>query len=334
MTVSILTPLLPETCKILQVSAMLPDEIIQKIQQQGVNKHDIVCLYNYEVWRYGNDPLLQKFLSECEATFLIFHMGYSYKKTLANVHEIPWPHYFFARNTQIKKFVPKQSGLPWGFSCLNNKQNIHRLLFGYELWRNDLISSVIFTQNTVHADDIQGFHRVILDTMPDYENYQSLLPIRWPNESTDSTDFSYCHTVQHDAFSKCYAHIVTETELESFYYPGVAINTPTITEKSFKPFQSGQIPLYLAPSGHLAYLQYLGFEIMDTLLPENYDQSSTLGKITALIRLIKQGKDFIESAYYDNLSLIQHNFDLIQSQTTDDMVIADTKELIQKCLDS
>lgn len=334
MTISNIKTLLPKDCKIIDTRSMLPNDIMQIIREQKVNKHDIVCLINADVWRYGDDVLLQKFFSECGSTFLIFHMGYQHRKILGRIHEIPWPYFLFTRTKQTEKFIPKASALPWGFSCLNNKQNIHRLLFGYSLWRQRLESEIIFTQNNIDPDAVGGFHRVILDTMPDYKDFERLLPIRWSNEENKNISYSSDHSINHDAFSICYANIVTESEFESFYYPGVGINTPVITEKSFKPLMSGQIPLYLTARGHLSYMKYLGFETFDQLLPNDYDQLGTLSKIATLIDLIKQGKDFIESVYFDNLSAVRHNFDLIQSQQVDDIIIADTKLLIEKCLDT
>ena len=326
---TLLRKLLPRNCKIFDTSSLPPECIIQMLQGQNINQNDIICLNNADVWRYGDDPGLLEFFAQCPATILIFHLGYQYRKILDRVHEIPWPIFFFTRIKQTETFDSKPKGLPWGVGCLNNKFNIHRLMLGYQLWSRKLIPNMVFTQNNVE-DSVQGFHRVILDRLPGFEEYESLLPIQWaePKNYNSRVDCS----VDHDAYSKCYANIVTETEAQSFYYPRTVVNTPIVTEKSYKPFLSGQIPLYLAADGHLAYLKNLGFRTVDAILPDNYDQLGIIKKISALVNLVEQGRDYMESIYFDNLQEIKHNYELIHSDKVDNTIISNTKSLIDQCL--
>jgi hypothetical protein len=124
----------------------------------------------------------------------------------------------------------------------------------------------------------------------------------------------------HAAYRDAYCNIATESECEEFpYYRD--INLPVITEKSYKPFASRQIPIWLAARGHLNYLKGLGFEVMEDLLPNNYDNLQTPDKVMAIVELVKQGTEFIKDFYFSHTREIQHNYELFNSDVVEKLIV-------------
>lgn len=330
-----ISEVLPTHTKIINISCLVPDQIIEKIKSHNVSASDLICLRNADVWRYGDDPALNLFFYDLKATILIFHIGYTYRQVSENVHEIPWPHFLFVRRRSQNKFVPKPPGLTWGVGCLNNGYRLHRLILGHELWKSDLITQMVFTQNVYDKSGLVGFHRVLVDNLPDFADYESMLPIRW-QEPVFKGDlgFQVDKTVNHDAYEKCYANIVTESETQALYWPGVGVHVPILSEKSFKPFLAGQLAIFLASPGHLARLKELGFETFDSILPQGYDQFGMIGQIKSIVQLVRQGRQWFESIYYDHLNEIKHNYDFNNSYELDQLVIASTKDLVNQALSS
>ena len=74
-----------------------------------------------------------------------------------------------------------------------------------------------------------------------------------------------------------------------------------------KPFATKQVPIFLAASGHMAYLEKHGFFVFSHLLPKNFDYASTDDKIQIIfdfVRNMQGGMADICSQYTREL---QHN---------------------------
>ena len=111
-----------------------------------------------------------------------------------------------------------------------------------------------------------------------------------------------------------------ETETENFTQDRI-FPAPVITEKSYKPFISCQVPVWLAAQGHMAYLRGLGFEVMEDLLPLGYDNMNTFDKIQAITDLVARGREFIENFYFSHLKEIQHNHELVSSDRVEHLML-------------
>jgi hypothetical protein len=145
-----------------------------------------------------------------------------------------------------------------------------------------------------------------------------LLPIKHHSEIT-TNNFKDDHSIDHEAYQNAYCNIVTESETEEYPY-FQNINLPVITEKSYKPFLSRQIPLMLAPQGHIKYLQGLGFDLMTDLLPNDFDDFPVLQKIDAIVGIVNKGKEFIKDFYFSHLSELQHNYELVNSDKVENII--------------
>ena len=330
--------LFPQPVKQVSSNCLYPTEIIENIKASSLTKDDkALSLINTDVWRYSGSVELMEFLTRLDVPVFIFTNGYQDNQIAENVFEISFPSWYLIRNRSTATFTPIEKNIDFGFSCLNNKCNLHRLILGWSLYSKNLISDIIFSQNTTNLDNVMGFDQVILSNLPGFKNYQEILPIRYHTEKLTDHDFHKDHTalfkdVLHDAYTKSFINIVTETECRSHYYPGVTVNNQHITEKSYKPFISGQVPLFLAPSGHLPYLESIGFETFEEILPSNYDEYSMFAKVQTIVNMVALGKEWAQEIYHSNLSRIQHNYDLVNSDAVDNMIIHRAKTSINEIL--
>ena len=320
--------------KIIGIGSQFPEDIL-KILDQLTDPVDTVLLANGDVWRYFDareeifdHPNLQ------DKNVFLQTLGYTNTKVNARCWEISYPLYYWKMEKSSSPFISKFSGLAYGFSCLNNSNNMHRTLLGYNLYINNLLNDIIFSQNIV--DDGYALTRVSQDAeilnLENFEEYKNLLPIRSQLETipvgqTFRGDHNNCVIPTHPAYTRAYCNIVTESECEEYPY-NRNINLPVITEKSYKPFMAKQVPIMLAARGHIAYLKGLRFEMMEDVLPIGYDQMPVLQKIENIIAIVAKGKDFIEDFYFNHLREIKHNYELINSDKVGDLILQNIKDVL------
>ena len=91
---------------------------------------------------------------------------------------------------------------------------------------------------------------------------------------------------------------------------------------------SGQVPVMLAAQGHIAYFKSLGFEMMEDLLPAEFDQMNVPQKIDTVVALVSKGKEFIEDFYFSHLKEIQHNYQLINSEKVEKSILQNIKNIL------
>ncbi len=329
-----LLPLLPgKTKKIILISSQFPDEIL-KILDQIKYPVDTVILASLDVWRHFdaresifNHPNLQN------KNVFLQTLGYTNSKVNDRCWEISYPPWYWTRQKLSNQFIAKPRNLNYGFSCLNNTNNVHRTLLGYKLYNNNLINDMIFSQNIVApAYALSRVSRDAIDlNLINFEEYRNLLPIRQDDpkdlELDSKLNFSNDHSITHNAYTQCYCNIVTESECEEYpYYNN--INLPIVSEKSYKPLIAGQIPIMLAARGHIAYFKELGFEMMEDLLPVNYDIMNVIQKIESIVMIVSKGKEFIEDFYFTHLKEIQHNYELINSDKVEELILQKIKDVL------
>jgi hypothetical protein len=310
----------------IHISSLCPTEIFKILDSININQ-DTVVLINGDVWRYMDSlEEISKHPKLLTKKVILQHLGYSNTKLHNRLYEISYPIFYWDRITSIDAFVPKNHNLKYGFSCLNNSNNIHRTLLGYKLYTNNLISDMIFSQNLLDPEYTQ---RVLEDVnaldinLDSYQDYSKSLPIRHSSESHIENFNARHHTptsINHEAYHNAYCNIVTESECEQYPYHQ-NINLPVITEKSYKPFSSKQVPLMLAARGHIEYLQGLGFELMTDLLPPGFDSMPVLQKINSIVNIVAQGREFIKDFYFSHLREIQHNYELVNSDKVEKIIL-------------
>jgi len=314
---------LPGNIFLINVSSKTPAEIVDQFDQMFRTKivppNSTICLINGDVWRYSNHTeIFDHVLLQDKLVFNVT-LGYENKKIKDKVWQLSWPWCYFSI---LRKNKPKtiKTTCNYGISCLNNKPSSHRLLLGYNFYKNNLLDDIIFSQN--NAPWFDGLMDLeFLEKIDDFNNYQNLLPITYQEPPTDYQVFANDHSINHPAYIDAFCNIVTEScEID----PGLQVNT----EKTFKPFIAAQIPVFYACPGHLPYLTDLGFEVMENVIPGGYDHLGMDERIQKIIWLVKQGKHYIEDFYAQHIREIQHNLELVYSSNVEKKILSNIHNVI------
>lgn len=319
----------------INISSQPPDQILTRLDSCHINQNTVIFT-NGDVWRYS-DRLeeISRHPKLLTKKVILQTPGYTNTKFNDRLYEISYPVFYWCKVTSTDAFAPMDQNLKYGFSCLNNNNNIHRTLLGYKLYSNNLLSDMIFSQNlrdSFYTNRVlEDINELNLD-LDSYQDYLKLLPIIHSSESHiknfDARNYSP-GSINHEAYHNAYCNIVTESECEQYPY-SQDINLPVSTEKTYKPFSSKQVPLMLVARGHIEYLQGLGFELMTDLLPPGFDNMPVLQKIDRIVDIVKQGREFIKDFYFSHLKEIQHNYELINSDKVEKIILQRIKSTLNE----
>lgn len=302
---------------VFDVSCQFPTQIKKQIDYYANSVENFV-LFNNHVWRYRNE-VLEIVKNYPNKKFIVITAEYNEFKAGNNYIEIPIPSIYWCRKISNDTFIPKGKNLDYGFACLNNRPADHRLIFGYYLYKKNLLKDIIFVLNNQDCkyssslDSTEGIKYEFINARSyikekEFENFVELLPIKFKDNEIKAELFN----IDNYTYLESYSHIVLETHVQEWPYSNLH-NLPVITEKSFKPFMASQIPLFLAACGHLNFLENLGFEVFNDLYPKDFDNLHLSCKIDAIIDIVKRGKEFIKDFYFSNIKEIKHNYDLSMS---------------------
>jgi hypothetical protein len=293
----------------LNISNKYPADIIAMVTECDLGSSDYLLLESDDVWRYADDAGLVSFLTKLSCVVVIAHNGYKHTRLAENVFNVALLDHLIVEtcvmNTKQHWHKLKTESTKYGFSSLNNRIALHRLLLGYELNKHNLLHDVIFTQNTY--GNIHGYETKLFFNLPFAKDYMEMLPLM-VDEVRGEDGFVNDRSSDHIAFSDAFCNIVTESETE-FFGHDIIYPTPTVSEKSFKPFDSFQIPIFLAAQGHMAYFRELGFYTFDDLFAIDFDNAGTFEKVDEIIRIVDKGTEYIRDYYFSHINEIQHNYD-------------------------
>jgi hypothetical protein len=316
-------PLLPhKNIAVVGISSIGPAEIIAQLEK--VRHCEAVLMQQGDVSRFHEDKTLLEYIGNDQRYFYNLTLGYTNYKKLDNYFILSFSEWYF----HTKKIFDPQiaQAKKFGFSCVNNRATFHRVLLGYRLYQKNLLDSMIFTQRNWqprYSTSEQNY----LDSLSEFKHYLKTLPLLYDNEPFVRIA-NLNRYVDHDAFTKCTCNIATESETEIYLSENNFVPLPVVTEKSYKPMLSCQVPIWLAAPGHVAYLKSMGFECMENLLPTNYDNMNTLQKIDIIVDLVSKGKDFIENFYFDHQREILHNHALMHNNTLEDITLQRIRDVI------
>lgn len=314
---------------VINISSLLPKQIFEELKNANINA-DSVLFLNGDVWRYFNieqNIFNHQALVGKKVYFQTF--GYTNAKLNDNHYYLSFP--YLVRHYSDIQFEPLDKNLNYGFACLNNKCSIHRFIIGHALYKHNLLESMLFSQNLFDhvLDRIEQDQNTL--GLDQFYEYKSILPIILPEEQTDEPiNFGRQDSeIPFDlsAHNNAYCFIATETEVEDYPYEQ-NINLPIATGKSFKSFQTRQLPFVIGARGHYRFLKGLGFEMMEDLLPKGYDEMPFLQKVDAVVDTVAKGKDFVKDFYFDHIREIKHNYELVNSTKVDDLILSRIKNMI------
>lgn len=270
----------------------------------------IFSRYNIDkssVWFMNNDSNMEDFVKQNK-------LGLQVKK----IHHLAttFPHSLFYNNFEIS-----EKSLDGDFFIsVNKRAKPHRVLLLAHLYINDLLDKTNFSLlDTINIEDDEFDH--IIDReyyykiKNDIDYILSLRPRQTKYESVNNTDL--LNTEKY-----VFAGII---DLEDYIEPIVNITSESmynsecihITEKSFKAFGLGQLPIIIASPGHIKKMkEHYGFDFFDDIIDHSYDSEYDHKKrFTMIVDELKRlynNKEELINFYNLNKSRFIENRNLLQ----------------------
>lgn len=130
------------------------------------------------------------------------------------------------------------------------------------------------------------------------------------------------------SFKNCVFNLVTESSYENIGDIFETWSRIMVTEKSIRPFRLHQLPIFLAPAGHVEYLKQLGFDLFDDILDHNYDNcddpTTRINMVSDLVKsIILNPLDFWKDLCIQNHERFDYNqrhCDTVKTQLDFDLV--------------
>jgi len=149
----------------------------------------------------------------------------------------------------------------WKASCLNGRSRLHRVENYVKIRDRPCFKDMLFTVHAEQFDlekekkEIENYHTIDPTIISKYQSLIQDLPKQRRNG-----DY---HSSHHPAYTDSFVNLVTETsvrQVEIF-----------MSEKTFKPFTTGQMALWLGNPGAVNWLRRLGFDVFDDVIDHGYD---------------------------------------------------------------
>lgn len=187
-------------------------------------------------------------------------------------------------------------------SCLNGTPWEHRKLTYLELSKKNYFDQIVFT--FAQRRDHVSANTLLTDTeLIEFNNLAH--PITFvDNDAVIGIDLS----INHPAYLETYINLVTETT--------VNLNTPMLSEKTFKPIVAGQLFVLIASPGAVQFLRDTGIDTFDDIIDHSYDSISDnrhriMSALDQIDRLVQMD---LATLYTQIKPRLKHNSEYFLSQ--------------------
>lgn len=204
-------------------------------------------------------------------------------------------------------------------SCLNKVSRYHRIENFMKLRNKPYFKDLLFGMRyQYNRDAVKRQTPLTFYNRQLVAEFEQLIP-----NNVDDLDGVNPHAVELPAFTDSYINFVTETSIyEGTIFP---------SEKTWKPFMSGQFGLWLSNPGTVAFLRQCGFDVFDDVFDNHsYDQevnlNSRIDKIHAIIDQV-MSQD-LKDLFLSTRSRRQHNIDLFYGQDLENLLTKQCKEYL------
>ena len=169
------------------------------------------------------------------------------KKNFEQIKYYPYFYYYGVKHWHKKNLNEQKTFM---LSCLNANPHVHR----WYIYRNLIKSN--------YDNCILSFHKSKNYDL-DYSGCGKELNYLYHNEINSFSERTGNDlSISHDAYTKTYINLVTETSIEDNLF---------VSEKTWKPIASGQFFIIAGPKGIIAYLRKLGVDVYDDIIDHSYD---------------------------------------------------------------
>jgi hypothetical protein len=231
--------------------------------------HDIVdALEGYErvILDCGSDrckDILDNFQTDlpCYATSDIITY---YKNNTSRVKFFPTDlvHLYTVCHT-LGNFELPNSERTHKFSCLNANQWSHRSLTYLALSKKPYFKDMIFSwgRKTYQEQQVEDAINDIVLTDEEKDEIDALP--KWIS-THEQRRTGNDRSTEHPAFMNACLNVVTETQSR--------VDTPSVTEKTFKPILAGQFFVLIGQPGCIQFLRDMGIDCFDDIIDHSYDE--------------------------------------------------------------
>jgi hypothetical protein len=182
-----------------------------------------------------------------------------------NDNIIYYPHYLICsiELAEHDKHTINDDPVKYKLSCVNGKARYHRIENYIKLRQKPYFDNILtsihnsYTSQAYPTYDDADIDRTILN---EFDAIMHTIP---PNDQAR-------YDIDQDFFYDSYINLITETTASA--------DVIFISEKTFKVFRSGQLPIWLSGTNSVKYIKSLGFDIFDDIIDHSYDQESNLHK--------------------------------------------------------
>lgn len=166
------------------------------------------------------------------------------------------------------------------YCCMNNRPRLHRHFTIAYLDVVDILEDGIVTANdrSYEFDSNDNFENSILSRLPEIPTeYQNIIKqkVSITNKKLPlvvDTDDLANKSLPNDLHPKIYDNTLINLVTETYYFPEYNfIDETFITEKTWKVFTAGQIPVIIGARGLVQRLRLLGFDMFDDIVDHSYD---------------------------------------------------------------
>jgi len=182
----------------------------------------------------------------------------------------------------------------------------HRLLSLLALYKQTWFTTCLLNLLPIaqmNSSQLQGYQNgILLLTKDELLSLNELFKLA-PIVADDTDDQREIVNIQNRAFTDCYINMFTESDYAK----------PFITEKSIKPFLSGQFTAVMAHKGVYTHLQDLGFDLFQEYINLEFniiDINDARNAINNVIDQISKLLPNIEQVWNDTYIRRKHNYEL------------------------
>lgn len=283
-----------------------------KISAELTASYDIMIFdYSTTYRRYINELTVVDSLTQLNLSipWLIITSNFTYYKS-NNTKILYYPIYFIdGIDKGSYTTIDIRSQRLHNLSFLTYHLHWHRLLSLLALYKQKWFNTCLINLlpiNQMNASQLQSYQHGIQSMPPDeISSLQDLFRLA-PFVADDTDNQLEIANIQNRAFTHCYINMFTESDYCNLF----------ITEKSIKPFLSGQFFAILAHTKMYEHLHELGFDLLNEYIDmqtiENTQDNlrnhidTTINQISNLLPNIKQVWD-------DTYIRRKHNYELARS---------------------
>lgn len=165
--------------------------------------------------------------------------------------------------SQLGNFELPNSERTHKFSCLNANQWSHRSLTYLALSKKLYFKDMIFSwgRKTYQEQQVEDVINDIVLTDEEKDEINDLPKWISTHEQRGSGND---RSTEHPAFMNACLNVITETQSR--------VDTPSVTEKTFKPILAGQFFVLIGQPGCIQFLRNMGIDCFDDIIDHSYDE--------------------------------------------------------------